>query len=192
MKILLHICCAPCSIYSFKELLKGHGNTVSGFYFNPNIHPYQEYLNRRGALEEYSRQTGLEIIYPEYEPSRFFRSIMYNEAAPARCRLCWQPRLEETALYARQNNFDGFSTTLLISPYQNHLIIKCIGEELAKKFDLNFYYQDFRAGFRESQDEARRHNLYRQKYCGCIYSEIERFKMTNVKCQMTNESLNNK
>jgi len=176
MKILLHICCAPCSIYPFKELLRSAEHQVKGFYFNPNIHPYQEYLNRRHAAEQYSKTAGVEIIYPEYEPGYFFRKIIYNENKPARCRLCWQMRLEATALYARENGFNGFSTTLLISPYQDHLIIKEIGQDLSKKFDVEFYYQDFRAGFKESQDEARSHNLYRQKYCGCIYSEIERFR----------------
>lgn len=175
MKVLLHICCAPCSIYPFKELSKVRGTQVKGFYFNPNIHPEQEYLKRRRAIEEYSRTIDLEVIYPEYEPNGFFKKIIYKENPPTRCRTCWQMRLEETALYAKENGFDGFSTTLLISPYQEHLAVKEIGEGLSERFDLDFYYQDFRTGFKVSQDEARTQSLYRQKYCGCIYSLIERF-----------------
>lgn len=170
MKLLLHICCAPCSIYPFKELLKDKDNQIIGFWFNPNIHPHQEYLKRRSTLEEYSKEANLEVIYPQYCPDDFFKTIINNENKPARCRMCWQMRLERTVLFAKQNGFNAFSTTLLISPYQDHLIIKEIGEGLAKKFNLKFYYQDFRMGFRESQNEARGHNLYRQRYCGCKYS----------------------
>lgn len=174
MKVLLHICCAPCSIYPFKELLKNSAYKVKGFYFNPNIHPYEEYLRRRLAVEEYSKKADLDVIYPEYKPDYFFKRISNYEEKPARCKVCWHIRLEETALHAKENGFDSFSTTLLISPYQDHLIIKEIGFEVAKRYKLNFYYQDFRAGFRESQNEARQHNLYRQKYCGCKYSLLEK------------------
>jgi len=172
MKLLLHICCAPCSIYVVNQCREAVGQ-VTGFYFNPNIYPYQEYLNRQGALEAYSKNAGLEVIYPGYDPEEFFRKINYNEAQPDRCRICWKMRLEKAALYARENGFDSFSTTLLISPYQDHAAVKAIGEELAERSDISFYYRDFRTGFRESQAEARRQNLYRQKYCGCIYSETE-------------------
>lgn len=189
MKVLLHICCAPCSIYIINQcrdvarnVSTDSVNKIKGFYFNPNIHPYQEYLKRRQAVEQHTKMLNsdrmFEVIFPEYDPEEFFRKINCNETKPVRCRLCWQMRLTETALFARANGFDAFSTTLLISPYQDHLIIRELGEELAKKFDLKFYYQDFRTGFRGSQDEARKHNLYRQKYCGCVYSEIERFTST--------------
>lgn len=196
MKLLLHICCAPCGIYVVNQCREAVGQ-VTGFYFNPNIHPYQEYLNRRRAVEKYanmlnnvmpakagiqqqvmdSRLRGndkmFEVIYPGYDPEEFFRKINYNEAQPDRCRICWKMRLEKAALYARENGFDSFSTTLLISPYQDNAAVKAIGEELAERLDISFYYRDFRTGFRESQLEARRQNLYRQKYCGCIYSETE-------------------
>jgi len=175
MKILLHICCAPCGIYPIEKLFKESGHQVCGFYFNPNIHPYVEYQKRRFSVEAYFKNTEVEVSCPEYEPSLFFRKVAYNEYRPMRCRNCWTMRLEKTALHARENKFDAFSTTLLISPYQDHLLVKTIGEELAGKFGIDFYYQDFRPGFRSSQEEARRQNLYMQKYCGCLYSEIERF-----------------
>lgn len=176
MKLLLHICCAPCSIYTVEELSKNPSDKITGFYFNPNIYPADEYSRRRSAVEEYTKMLNrmFEIIFPEYDPEEFFRKINYNEARPARCRICWQMRLEETAAFAAANKFDSFSTTLLISPYQDHLVIKAMGEELAKKFNIDFYYADFRTGFRKSQEEARGQNLYRQKYCGCRYSEMER------------------
>ncbi|MDD5449174.1 MAG: epoxyqueuosine reductase QueH [Candidatus Omnitrophica bacterium] len=170
MKILLHICCAPCGIYPFKELLKDPSNHIKGFYFNPNIHPKEEYQRRRAALEQYSRTSGLEVIYPECNPDDFFKKIINNDQRPSRCGICWRMRLEETALAAANDKFDAFTTTLLISPYQDNLVIKTIGEDLAKRHDIKFYYRDFREGFRQSQNEARDHNLYRQKYCGCIYS----------------------
>jgi epoxyqueuosine reductase len=184
MNILLHICCAPCSIYPFKELLKNPDNKVTGFYFNPNIHPEDEYTKRRSAIEAYSKNNNLEVIYPEYEPDHFFMKILNNEEAPGRCRICWQMRLEKTSLYASKNGFDSFSTTLLISPYQDHLVIRAMGEDIARRSSINFYYRDFRNNFREAQDDAREKNLYRQKYCGCKYSEEERFqekKITAVK-----------
>jgi predicted adenine nucleotide alpha hydrolase (AANH) superfamily ATPase len=173
MKCLMHICCAPCSIYPVGELLKNNADKITGFYFNPNIYPDEEYSRRRAAVEEYWGKKGLEVIYPDYEPSRFSRSVANNESQPARCRICWQMRLEETAALAKTNGFDSFSTTLLISPYQEHLTIKSIGESVARRAGLEFYYEDFRSGFRYSQEEARRNHLYMQKYCGCRFSLVE-------------------
>ncbi|MCX5715385.1 MAG: epoxyqueuosine reductase QueH [Candidatus Omnitrophica bacterium] len=174
VKLLLHVCCSPCSIYPFEELLKNNKNEIKGFYFNPNIHPFEEYQKRRATLEEYSVRSGLEVVYPEYQPDYFFEKISGNEEKPGRCLACWRMRLEETALFARQNGFDSFTTTLLISPYQDHAAIKELGTQVAKQQNLDFYYQDFRLGFRHSQAEARQHGLYRQKYCGCVYSKKER------------------
>ena len=174
MKLLLHICCSPCSIYPLKELSKDADNQVKGLYFNPNIHPEEEYLRRRAAVEEYSKNNHLEVIYSKYNPDLFFKRILKNEEKPERCRICWYMRLEETARFAKANGFDTFSTTLLISPYQEHLIIKDLGFDLAKKHKIAFYYRDFRIGFRDSQNEAREHRLYRQKYCGCRYSLLEK------------------
>ncbi|MBI4335908.1 MAG: epoxyqueuosine reductase QueH [Candidatus Omnitrophica bacterium] len=169
----MHICCAPCGIYPINQY-RDIGQ-ITGFYFNPNVHPYQEYLNRRLAVSDYSKTIGLDVIFPEYEPNIFFRETAYHQQKPIRCRDCWRIRLERTARLAAENGFEAFSTTLLISPYQDHLVIKTMGEDIAKRFDINFCYRDLRTGFRESRAEARRRSLYMQKYCGCIYSEIERF-----------------
>ncbi len=174
MRLLLHVCCAPCFIYPFQELTTRDNFTLTGFFYNPNIHPYTEYILRRRSVEEFSKKNNLVVNYPKYDMENFFRRIASNEDSQKRCPLCWRMRLEETARFGKENNFDFFSTTLLISPYQNHTLIREIGKDIAKKKGIRFYYCDFRGGFSHSQAEARQHNLYRQKYCGCIYSERER------------------
>ena len=107
----------------------------------------------------------------------YFRKVATKEDSKDRCKLCWELRLSETADFAKKNDFNGFTTTLLISPYQDHELIKEIGEKIAKEKDIEFYYEDFRKGFKESQEEAKGKELYRQKYCGCVFSELERVKI---------------
>lgn len=175
MKLLLHICCAPCCIYPFQQLTARDNLELTAFFYNPNIHPYSEYLSRRKSVEEFSQKNNLTLNCHKYDIENFFRRVTSNEDNQKRCPLCWRMRLEETARFARESNFDFFSTTLLISPYQNHDSIREIGEDIAEEQGIKFYYCDFRSGFRHSQNEARRHNLYRQKYCGCLYSERERY-----------------
>ena len=182
MKLLLHICCGPCALYPVKELLNKKFDKITGFFYNPNIHPPSEYKRRKDALYEASRgqaclsPTGFEIIYPEYKMEEYFRAVLLKEDSPERCSLCWELRLSETANFAKNNGFDAFTTTLLISPYQNHEKVKNIGESIAEEKGIQFYYQDFRPGFKDGQEQARKENLYRQKYCGCVFSELERVK----------------
>ena len=178
MKLLLHTCCAPCVIHPF-EALKGEGFKITSFFYNPNIHPYTEYINRKGALEDYSKRYKIPVVFHKYDIENYFRRISGNEGLGARCRLCWQMRLEETALFGTQNNYDLFTTTLLVSPYQSQSIIKAIGEETGDKYGINFLFKDFTGGFRKAQDKAREENLYRQKYCGCVFSERERYDKRN-------------
>lgn len=173
MKLLLHICCAPCSMECISELRKDTID-VTGFWYNPNIHPFTEYKNRLKALEDYSKEINLEVIYKDnYDLKRFIKNVI--EDTDNRCEYCYKVRLEETAKYAKENGFDAFSTSLLISPYQNHLRIKEIGEELEEKYGIKFLYRDFRERFREGQGKARKKQIYMQKYCGCIFSEEERY-----------------
>ena len=167
----MHICCAPCAVYPVRTF---DGAGITGFYFNPNIHPRQEFLKRRDAVAEYSKKEGFEVIFSKHEPDIFLNTIDQSRERPQRCRLCWKMRLEKTAAYAAKNSFDAFATTLLISPYQDHLVIRAIGEETAAKTGVDFYYADFRIGFRQAQEEAKRLGLYRQKYCGCEYSQKEK------------------
>ena len=173
MNLLLHICCAPCMIYPL-ERLKEKGFEVTGFFYNPNIHPLVEYNNRKQAVEDLSKALDLEVIYPEYRPEEFFRPISRNEASPGRCPICWELRLTMTVQAAKENNFDFFSTTLLVSPYQDQGLLRGIGEHLDEEENINFYYDDFRPGFRKAHDEAKSKGIYCQKYCGCMYSEKER------------------
>ena len=176
MRILLHICCAPCSIHPYRELKSTDTDSISGFFYNPNIHPFTEYQERKKALEDYSRKTGFPVVFHKYDVENFFREVSGNEALLTRCRICWRMRLEETANFAKNNGFDGFSTTLLVSPYQDQEEIKRLGMDVSKRCGVNFLYKDFRSGFRSSQQEARQKGLYCQKYCGCIFSEKKRYE----------------
>ena len=181
MKLLLHICCGPCALYPIKELLNKKFDKITGFFYNPNVHPPSEYKRRRDALMQVGVELpdpyGFEIIYPEYRMEEYFRNVLLKEDSPERCSLCWKLRLFETANFAKDNGFDAFTTTLLISPYQDHEKIKRIGEKIAGEKDIQFYYQDFRSGFKDGQEQAKKENLYRQKYCGCVFSELERVNL---------------
>jgi len=174
-ELLLHTCCAPCSIYCI-DTLREHGIEPTVYWFNPNIHPYMEYKNRKEALEKYTKSINVEAIFEdEYGLKEFTRNVI-NDLDNRCMKYCYKVRLEKTAKYAKENGYNAFSTTLLISPYQKHEIIKEIGNELAKKYGVDFLYMDFRNGFRSGQAKARELGLYMQKYCGCVYSEEERHR----------------
>jgi len=168
MKILLHTCCAPCLIYPL-ERLNEKWFEVTGFFYNPNIHPFNEYQKRRQAIENFIKAAKAEVTYPEYNPAEFFQAVNLKETN-GRCSICWSLRLGVTARYAKDNGFSHFSTTLLVSPYQDQEQLKKIGNEIGAKEGIEFYYEDFRPGFRKAHDIARSQNIYCQKYCGCIYS----------------------
>jgi len=174
MKVLLHTCCANCTIVPLKRL-EAAGLQPCGFFHNPNIHPYQEYLKRRSAIEAYSQKAGLKMIYEdEYDLEGFLRGVVFREHE--RCRYCYHLRLEVTARVAKRGGFDAFTTTLLYSKHQNHSLIKEMGESLAEQFSVPFHYEDFREGWQEGIRESKALGLYRQQYCGCIYSEKERYR----------------
>ena len=179
MKLLLHTCCAPCSVYCIDTLRK-EGIEPTVYWYNPNIHPYMEYKARRDTLKEYTKSIGVEAIFEEdYGLREFCKNVVCD--LENRCKnYCYPVRLEQTAKYAKENGYDSFSTTLLISPYQNHELLKIIGEKLAEKYDLNFVYRDFRVGFRDGQAKARKLGLYMQKYCGCVFSEEMRYYNRNT------------
>lgn len=173
MKILLHTCCAPCSIYPV-EYLRDKDMDICGYFHNPNIHPYTEFVKRKETLEKHAAGTGLKVIFDhEYYLEDFIREVAHRESR--RCRFCYAMRLEQAARVAREGGFDCFSTTLLVSPYQKHELIREIGEAAGEKHGVPFYYADFRPGFREAAERSREMGMYRQQYCGCIYSEKERY-----------------
>ena len=145
------------------------------FWYNPNIHPYTEYCSRRDSLRLFADQKKLLLFMEDEYGLRAFIKGVENGAWHQRCAYCYRLRLEKAAHYAAENAFDAFSTTLLISPYQKHELIKQTGEELAACYGIKFLYRDFRPLFREGQKQARAAGYYMQKYCGCIYSEEERY-----------------
>lgn len=172
-KLLLHICCGPCATYPV-PVLRDQGYEVMGYFFNPNIHPYTEYLKRREALQEYADKTELRVLFDEnYNPVEYFRAITFRESR--RCMMCYSIRLEQAAHIAKKGKFDSFTTTLLVSKYQKHDLIKDLGEAIGRKYGVPFLYQDFREGFTQTGVISREMGLYRQQYCGCLYSEIERY-----------------
>ena len=173
MKLLLHICCAPCTMFPAR-ILREEGVELLGFFFNPNIHPYQEYQKRLDALREYTANQGLNVLVSEgYPMEDFLRGLVQSEGD--RCAFCYTHRLQAAAVIANREGIRYFSTTLLYSRYQKHDLARDIGEESARTYGLKFYYRDFREGWTEGQRKARESGLYRQKYCGCIYSEKDRF-----------------
>lgn len=175
MNILLHICCAPCSISPIEELRK-EGHRLGGYFFNPNIHPYSEYLKRKDAVDAYGKEVGLTVSWGDYNLDEYFQHIVYSENATDRCPVCWWLRALKAAKFAKENGFDAFTTTLLASPYQDHAILKSVCEDVAKNCGIAFYYKDFRPGFKEAQALAKKKGIYRQNYCGCLYSEMERIE----------------
>lgn len=173
MKILLHVCCGPCAVYPL-EFLRQQGHEVSGYFFNPNIHPYREFKRRIGALVEFSEQKKFKVeIDRNYGLTEYLRQVVFNENK--RCSICYDMRLEPTVKFAARQGADAFTSTLLYSRYQNHqlLIDKC--NKLADQYGVKFFYQDFREGWQQGIDDSIKMDLYRQPYCGCIYSEQERY-----------------
>ena len=176
MKLLLHTCCAPCSVYCIKSL-RAEGIEPTLFWYNPNIHPMNEYVARRDCLKAYAEKIDVKlIIEDEYGLDQFVCNVNKNtlKDLTKRCETyCYPLRFRKVCEYAKENGYDTVSTTLLYSIYQKHDYIAKIMEKLAEEYGLTFLYRDFRAGWREGQDEARAAGLYMQKYCGCIYSEEE-------------------
>ena len=179
MKLLMHTCCAPCSVYCIDEL-RGEGIEPTVYWFNPNIHPYMEYKARRDCLKEYTKSINVNAIFEEnYGLEEFCKNAIKDLSS--RCKnYCYPVRLEQTAKYAKENGYKAFTTTLLVSPYQNHEALIEVANMMAKKYDIEFLYRDFRIGFREGQNKARELGLYMQKYCGCIFSEEMRYNNHNT------------
>jgi len=177
MKILLHICCAPCAIYPLSQL-RDQGLTVTGFFFNHNIHPYQEYRRRLDTVRDYAATVHLPVIVrDEYLLEEFLAAVA---PAPAeRCRYCYASRLEAAARAAAAGGFAAFTSTLLYSRYQQHADIRELGEAIGARHGVAFHYDDYRRGWQEGIRISKEVGLYRQQYCGCIYSEKERYGKTS-------------
>ncbi len=173
LKILLHICCAPCTIYPLR-ILRDEDHEVTGFFHNPNIQPYLEYAKRLETVETYAAQEGLPFIRQEgYHPEEHLRQVAFREEE--RCRYCYLLRLTRAAEVARRDRYDAFTTTLLYSRFQKHDLIRQIGESVAGEQGVPFLYRDFREGWSEGVRVSKEIGMYRQPYCGCLYSEQERY-----------------
>lgn len=173
MKVLVHMCCGPCSIAPVQYLRK-HGVDFVGYFYNPNIHPYREFKQRMETMKAYAVQEQLPLIVDDdYPLGDFLSQVM--KAGSERCRECYVIRLREVARKAKEIGCEAFTTTLLVSPYQNHELIKTVGEQIAREEEIPFYYADYRPGWHEAVQQSRDLAMYRQPYCGCIFSEKERY-----------------
>ncbi len=172
-RVLLHVCCAPCMLYPLK-VLQQEGKEVFAFWYNPNIHPFTEYQRRHEEVVKTAERLGVRLIErDEYSLEEFLQMVAFREGK--RCFLCHQLRLTATAQVAHRGKFTFFTTTLLYSKFQPHLVIKDLGEGLGRRYGSRFLYRDFRDGWKEGIEESKEMELYRQQYCGCIYSEYERY-----------------
>lgn len=168
MKLLLHVCCGPCSVYPISVLEKEKIH-FEGLFYNPNIHPIEEFNKRKENAEKVSTIKHFTLnCMDDFQQENWEN---FKETEDLRCNMCYSIRLDKAARYAKENAFDAFTTSLLVSPYQKHELIKDLGEKFAKKYGVEFFYRDFRPGFREGQQQAKEMDLYRQKFCGCIISK---------------------
>lgn len=173
-KVLLHCCCAPCSL-SCIDPLREEGIEPTAFWYNPNIQPWKEYEARRDCLLEYAKEIGMEVrVREDYGLREFVEKVAGD--IDNRCTYCYEHRLEGTAKYAAEHGFEAFTTTLLASVYQRHELIAAAGERFGEQYGVKFLYRDFRPNFRAGNQRARELNFYMQKYCGCVFSEAERYQ----------------
>jgi len=167
MRLLLHMCCAPCSVYPV-NILQEKGFELKGLFYNPNIHPLDEFQRRMENVVKFSHIKDMDVDYIDEFRQEAWES--FTGADEQRCNMCYSLRMDRAAAHAKENGFDAFTTSLLVSPYQKHELIRELGEKFAGKYGVEFYYRDFRPGFREGQRQAKDMGLYRQKFCGCIVS----------------------
>lgn len=179
MKILLHTCCSPCACYPIQELIN-QGFQVTLFYYNPNIHPQEEYESRLNELKKYLKKfPDIKLIRGEYEVKKWFKltkGLEYEPERGKRCDVCYEMRLRKTAELAKEKDFDYFGSTLSISPHKKADKISSIGNKLAKEFKLKFFDKDWKKmdGFKQACDISKQEDFYRQDYCGCIYSKASK------------------
>jgi len=176
--VLIHCCCAHCAAYT-ASYWREQGYEVSALWYNPNIHPYTEHQHRLEAVKALAQEIDLPLVVADgYDMVEYFRRVVGHEAE--RCQYCFKLRLSKTAETARQRALDAFTTTLLISPHQKHDLVRKVGDELAKEKGVAFLYADLRKRYSDSRHLTKGLDLYRQQYCGCIYSEWERYANTKI------------
>ncbi|HHU90808.1 MAG TPA: epoxyqueuosine reductase QueH [Clostridiaceae bacterium] len=172
MKLLMHICCAPCTVAIVDNLRNDSDILIEGFFYNPNIHPLEEYKKRKLSVLQFSDEYNFKVNYHDDYKLEYWR-ISLGKDKDLRCNTCYSIRLNAAAKFAKNNSFDAFTTSLLISPYQNHELIRNMGQAIADKYGIEFYYEDFRELYRRGREISRGKHYYMQKYCGCFYSYSE-------------------
>jgi len=179
VKLLIHSCCAHCAAYTV-NYWREQGYEASALWYNPNIHPYTEHQHRLEAMQSLAKELRLSLIAASgYDIVDYFRGVVGHE--PERCQHCFKLRLSKTAETAKKMGFGAFTTTLLISPQQKHELIKEIGNEVSGEKGVDFLYADLRKRYSDSRHMTKPLNLYRQQYCGCVYSEWERYADITIK-----------
>lgn len=172
MRLFLHICCAPCAVAIVDKLQNQTNILLEGFFYNPNIHPQQEYEMRKASVAHMAQEYSLPLIYKDEDGMPLWKEKLGGDKG-LRCNTCYSLRLDAAAKLAKENGFDAFTTSLLISPYQDHDLIKALGERMAQKYQLKFHYEDFRELYRKGREISRGKHYYMQKFCGCLYSYSE-------------------
>ncbi|MBM3307342.1 MAG: epoxyqueuosine reductase QueH [Candidatus Eisenbacteria bacterium] len=174
MRVLLHICCGPCAIVPMRELL-AEGHDVEAAFVNPNIHPFTEFERRLGAARAAAADAGVRIAHEDpYGLIEFLRAVVFHEGE--RCPICYRMRLDRAAELAAALGFDAFTTTMLVSTQQDHEAIRRAGEEASRARGIEFLYRDFRPRVMDGVRESKAREMYRQQYCGCVFSEWERYR----------------
>ena len=173
--VLLHTCCAVC-LPGTLRCLQEEGFRVKGYFYNPNIHPLLEFRKRLKAVKVMNERLKIPFHYSNKYGLHMFLALLEGRHGTGRCKICYEHRLAVTARFARLNGFDGFTSTLLVSHEQHHEMIRELGNSIAEREGMEFVYRDFRPFMEEGKETARRVNVYRQQYCGCIFSEEDRFK----------------
>ena len=178
-KILVHMCCGPCSIYPLKEILAGEFE-VWGYFFNPNIQPREEFDKRLASTRKLASLMEIDVIFTDtYKAENFLRdqkgTLLRELSKEERCNHCYDIRLEATAKAAKEEGFEMFSSSLFYSRYQNHALMKDIANGYGEKYGVDLFYRDFRTGWQDGIKESKEMGLYRQQYCGCIFSWMERY-----------------
>ena len=184
-KLLLHACCGPCSSYVLEYLCNYFDITI--YYYNPNIYPKEEYTRRKEELKTFVNKFNnkIKVIEEFYNTDEYYKSIKGLEKLgekSERCYKCYEFRLDKTALFAKENNYDYFTTTLSISPYKNAEWLNEIGKNMEEKYNIKYLFADFKKknGYKRSLELSKEYKLYRQDYCGCVYSKQEREAIINV------------
>jgi len=177
--VLVHSCCAHCAAYTV-DYFRQQEYEVTAFWYNPNIHPYMEHQHRLEAMQSLAQEMNLPLIVTEgYDMIDYFRRVVGHESQ--RCQYCFELRLSKTAEIAHQMGFSAITSALLISPHQKHDLLREIGNKSVEGKGVDFLYADLRKRYSDSRHMTKGLNLYRQQYCGCVYSEWERY--ANIKIE---------